>query len=192
LYVHIKKNGTSISAREAPKLLGVDANTFRKSVQKAINESRISKLDSVIGIGNEFEYVPNSNICVVCGKQVFRRKWMVGDIAYCSKACQNELPPSIALLTNRLGIDERTLLYALVQCFSGLKICELLQLEEKDFKKWVFKLCGIRIKELTDNVPMTCEPVIDKTIKINNKCQSKYFILNNDSVFKKVDDFCSI
>lgn len=192
LYLYIKKNGTSITAREAPKLLGIDANTFRKSVQKAINESRISKLDSVIGVGNEFEYVPNSNICVVCGKQVFRKKWLVGDIAYCSKACQNELPPSIALLTNRLGIDERTLLYALVQCFSGLKICELLQLEEREFKKWVFKLCGIKLKELTDIVPTNCEVYLDKPAKIHNKCTSKYFILNNDPVFKKVDDFCSI
>ena len=192
LYVYLKKNGTEISARESPKILGIDANTFRKAVQKGINESRISKLDATIGIGNEFEYVPNSNVCVNCGKQVFRRKWMVDMLAYCSKSCQCSLPPGVALLTNRLGVDERTLLYTLVQCLPGSKICELLHLSEYEFKKWLLKLTGIKLSKITDTMPTNHEPLLDKPLKINNKCHSKSFIFNNDEVFKNVDDFCSI
>lgn len=192
LFIYLKNNGTSITARESPKLLGIDANTFRRSVQKAIDESRISKLDSTIGVGNEFEYVPNSNICINCGSPVFRRKWVVNDLAYCSRACQIAIPPTVALLMNRLGIDERTLLYALVQCFSGVKICELLRLTDNEFKKWVLKLTGIKLIRITDTAPSLHEPILDKPVKINNKNHTKSFIFNNDSIFKEVDDFCSI
>ena len=192
LFLKLKEEGTSFQLVDVFKILGINRSEFRKNVFKAINESRVSKLDSVIGTGNEFEYVPNSDICICCGAQVDRQKWKVGELAYCSKACQLELPPTIATLTNRLGIDERTLLFALVQCFSGEKICEMLQIEQKIFKKWVMKLCGIKLKFLTDNAPQDYTPLLDKPVKIHSKCLKKSFIFNNDSVFKEVDDFCSI
>lgn len=97
---------------EAFSALNVSRGEFRKNVDNALDESRVAKLDEVIGRGNEFEYVPDSDICVVCGKDCSKKILKFNGISYCSQACLKKLPVKVASLMNRLGIDEYTLLYA--------------------------------------------------------------------------------
>lgn len=194
MYEHLRVKGTQITINDATEILEITKKDFNEAVQKAIDESRVNKLDSVIGAGNEFEYVPNSNICIVCGSHCKKKSLSFNGLSYCSSKCLNHLPVKIASLMNRLGVDEHTLLYALVNLFSGEKICEFLGISDKFFKQWVLRLTGIKIKEVRDIAPQNKEPVIleGKPIKITNKYRSKAMIFNDDPMFKNIEDFCAI
>lgn len=177
---------------EAFSALNVSRGEFRKNVDNALDESRVAKLDEVIGRGNEFEYVPDSDICVVCGKDCSKKILKFNGISYCSQACLKKLPVKVASLMNRLGIDEYTLLYALISVFSGDRICEFLEIEYGDLKKWIERLSGIKVKEITDKAPLITELKMDKIRKVTNKNHKNSMVFNDDPVFEKVDCFLAM
>lgn len=184
--------GTTIQVTEASEMLGITRSQYKANIKKAIDESRAAKLDEVIGRGNEFEYVPNSNVCVVCGKDAFAKTLSFNGLSYCSKTCLKRLPVKIASLMNRLGIDEYTLLYALVSVFSGEKICELLCLDHSQLKRWIKELTNLDIKDIRDVAPVQQDSFVDKIKKYSLKNHSNSVIFNNDSVFEKVDCFLAM
>lgn len=189
---YLNNFGTSIQVTDAAELLGITRSQYRQNIKKAIDESRAAKLDEVIGRGNEFEYVPDSNICVVCGKDAFAKTLKFNGLSYCSKSCLKRLPVKIASLMNRLGVDEYTLFYALVSVFSGEKICELLGLDYSQLKRWVKDLCGIDLKAIYDVAPTSGDISLDKLSKIIVKNKGNSVIFNNDPVFEKVDCFLAM
>lgn len=192
LLYHLDHEGTAISITDAAHALNLSRSQYKDKVKSAIDESRASKLDEVIGRGNEFEYVENSDICIVCGKDCEVKKLKFGGISYCSKKCYDTLPPKIASLMNRLGIDEYTLLYALIAVFSGAKICEFLEVDAKFLKSWIKRLTGLEIKEIRDNAPLQRDLSLEKIQRIMIKKRGNSLIFNNDPVFEKVCCFLAM
>ena len=192
LLYYLNHEDTSISITDASHALNLSRSQYKDKVKSAIDESRASKLDEVIGRGNEFEYVENSDICIVCGKDCEVKKLKFGGIAYCSKKCHDTLPPKIASLMNKLGIDEYTLLYALIAVFSGVKICEFLEVDAKFLKSWIKRLTGLKIKEIRDIAPLQRDLSLEKIQKISVKNRGNSLIFNNDPVFEKVDCFLAM
>lgn len=182
-----------LKINEIAVFLDVKKADVVNSLNEAVDEIKISKLEKTVDVGNEIDYVENSHRCVCCSKKA---DIPVGprspNLYYCSKTCSKILPPKLVYLVQRLGVDARTILVACVRSLSGQSILELLEVTEQELK-FLFKYYfGITLSKITnENVELDLE-YLEPTYHYYKLPNLKSFIYNDEELVKNnvISCFC--
>ncbi len=155
-------------------------------IRNIIDDIRISKLDSLINVGNEIEFVENSHRCVCCSKKADIEVGLGLNLHYCSDECKRNMPPKLVMIMQRLGVDARTILVACVRCMSGKGIANLLGVDDSDLMYLYKYYFGITISHLTkDNVECDSD-FIDNTYKYKKLPKLNRIMLNDSSLVREI------
>lgn len=170
-------------------LIGKFYNKQPKEVDDAIklglNDIRVKKLENFISGSNDLEFIENSNVCVVCGKQCSKPIPLHkgSKLCYCSYACSNKIPYKLILLMNRLGTDARSVLIAMVRAFPGVVIQEMLGISLYSLKVLFNNMFNINITNIT-NDSFESDFDFDEIYKPNVVHLDKKYALIDDEILQ--------
>jgi hypothetical protein len=174
----LAKGSKPLKISEISSLFHIPKKDIDLKIKSIIDDIRISKLDGLINVGNEMEFVENSHRCVCCSKKADIEVGLNLNLHYCSE--------ELVMIMQRLGVDARTVLMACVRCMSGKGISSLLEIDDFDLIYLYKHYFGVTISRLTkDNIECDSD-FIDSTYKYEKLPKSSAVVLNDSSLIQDI------
>lgn len=138
-----------LTSREIAEELSVPEKLVSATMSSFIYSSKINRVESCLNVGNAVRYVRGSGVCVSCGKDGGIPVEGVEGLVYCSEGCREDFPSGLVSVCDRLCSDPDSVLVAMVRCFSGSAIAEMLGISEEQLMLLYSRRFGIRVTEVT-------------------------------------------